>query len=502
VNRDKYILGIHIDDDFLNIVHLEQTAQCPLVHSWTCKSLDAGAVKNGLIVNTEAAAKKIRDFIKTNHVNTHKAVLSLSCSTVRLKPSEFEAQTDEQLQKQVEEQVGKYGLFGGEKIVFDYCAFEQTTQSSNKRTVLQAVTTRQISDACLTVAKKAGLELVRIEPAVLPIMKLIFNKEAVSSNIVSLLLVLDSTSANLSAFRNGVPQLCQNLTIGVKDLLQVNDGFTCLADQMKHVLEFARLLADSQQIVLRVAAACDNEKLETITNRLKVSLSDLEIEKTDLTQIIKDSIVQGAEGGKAPILALSSALTHFGVTAFTGQLNLISRESLAILRTRKEMSLTAKAVAAAILLSIAVLFPLKMKIKSVEASSADVEVKLTETALMTEKVTELKKQTEQFKEKLSVYDAADKGLTYIPWTKVLQAIGDAVPDKVRIVEILTTDKGDFTLIGESLAERYVYKFVKALQDDKLIKNAKVEEIEYNDNNAANIVSYKITCSIKLTEEDL
>jgi Tfp pilus assembly PilM family ATPase len=500
VNRDKYILGIHIDDDFINIVYLEQTVPVPLVHCRTCESLRADTVKNGLIVNTESVAQKIRDFIKTNHITTHKAVFSLSCSTVRLKPSEFETQTDEHLKNQVEEQVGKYGLFGDAEIVFDYCVFAQTNESSDKQTVLQAVTTRKISDACLMVAKKSGLELVRIEPAVLPMMKLVFDKKAAGS--VSLLLVLDSTSANLSAFRNGVPQLCQNLTIGVKDLLQAKDGFARLAGQMKNVLEFANSLADSPQIVLRVAAACDDEKLETIIKGLRGVLRDLEIEKINASQIAGESNVQGAYEGKAPIFALASALTHFGITAFNGQLNLISLESLAMMSARKEMSLTAKAVAAVILLSVAVLFPLKMKIKSVEASSADVEMKLTETIITTEKTARLKKQAEQFDEKLSIYDAADKKLTYIPWTKVLHAIGDAVPDRVRIVEILTSDNGDCTVIGESLAERYIYKFVKELQDDELIKTAKVEEIEYDNNNAANIVSYKISCSIKLREDGL
>jgi Tfp pilus assembly PilM family ATPase len=296
VNNDKSILSLNIDDDFLNIVHLGQTANGLLVHSWACERLDGGIVNDGLIVHTEMIAEKIRDFIKTRHVKTHKAIISLSCSTVRLKPSEFPAQTNEQLQKQVEEQVGKYGLFGGERIVFDYCIFEHTAQSSDKQTVLQAITTRQISDACLEVAKKAGLDLVRIEPVVLPITKLILNKQTTVSEGVSLLLALDSASGNLSVFKNGLPQLCQNLTIGIKDLSQNKDGIPHLTEQMKPVLEFAHSLAGSQQIVLRVIAACGSEKLRTIATQIKESLSDLEIEQIDQSQIVKEFDIQGTDG--------------------------------------------------------------------------------------------------------------------------------------------------------------------------------------------------------------
>jgi len=501
VNHSKSILGIHIDDDFLNIVHLGQTANGLQVHNWTAERLDAGIVKDGLIMDGQAVTQKIRNFVKADKLKPRKAVMSLACSTVRLKPSEFPTQTDEQLQKQVEDQIGKYGLFGGERIVFDYCVFEQTAQSSNKQTVLQAVTTRQISDACLEVAKKAGLDLVRIEPAVLSIIKLAFNKQATASESVSLLLALDSASANLSVFKNSLPQLCQNLSVGTKDLSQDKDSFTCLIEQMKPVLEFAHSLAGTEQIVLRVIAACGSEKLRTIAAQIKESLSDLKIEPIAPSQIVKEFDVHGADGGQVPIFALSSALTAFGVSALDGQLDLISKESLTILKTRKEMSLTAKAIVTVILLSIAALVPLKMKIRSVEAGSSVIKTKVAETIPISKRITDLKKQIKQRNEGLSAYGKTSRELIDIPWTKALRVIGDAVPDGVRIVDILTTDSGDFTLLGEALAESCVYRFAKKLQDDKLIKSAKVEGIEYDNTNAASIVGYKITCKIRLSESD-
>jgi Tfp pilus assembly PilM family ATPase len=501
VNHDKSILGIHIDDDSLNIVHLGQTANGLQVHNWTAERLDAGIVKDGLIIDGQAVTQKIRDFVKADKLKPRKAVMSLSCSTVRLRPSEFPAQTNEQLQKQVEEQVGKYGLFGGEGIVFDYCILEHTAQSSNKQTVLQAITTRQISDACLEVAKKAGLDLVRIEPAVLPITKLILNKQTTGSEGVSLLLALDSASGNLSVFKNGLPQLCQNLSVGTKDSSQGKDSFTCLIDQMRTVLEFAHSLAGSQQLMLRVVAACVSEKLRTIVSQIKQSLNDVTVEQIDCSRITKEFDLQGADGGEVPSFALTSALTAFGVSALDGQLNLISKESLTMLNARKQMSLATKAIAVVVLLSIAALVPLKMKINSVEAGSGVIKAKVAETIPISKKITGLKKQIEQLKEGLSAYDKTDKELIDIPWAKALQVIGDAVPDGVRIVDILTTDSGDFTLLGEALAERYVYKFVKELQNNKFIKNATVEEIECDATNAASIVDYKITCKIQLPESD-
>ncbi len=502
MNHDKSILSLHIDDDFLNIVYLGKAANGLRVHSWACERLDGGIVNDGLIVQPEIIAETIRDFIKARHIKTHKAIISLSCSAVRLKPSEFPTQTDEQRQKQVEDQIGKYGLFGGEKIVFDYCIFEHTTQSSNKQTVLQAITTRQISNACLEVAKKARLDLVRIEPAVLPIIKLIINKQATASGSVSLLLALDSASGNLSVFKNGLPQLCQNLNVGVKDLSQDKDGSTSLKEQMKAVLEFAHSITDSGQLVLKVAAAYDSEKLRVITEQIKQSLNDVTVEQIDLSHITKEFNIQGTDGGKVPIFAFFSALTALEVSEFDRQLNLISQESLTIQRTRKEMSLTAKAVAAVVLLSVAVLVPLNIKVKSIEAASAMIDAKVTESAPIQKNIADIKKQLKYIEGKLSAYNAVGRELINISWPEVLHAIGNTVPDKVRIVDISTTDLGDFTLIGEASAERYVYKFVKELQNDESIESAKVEEIEYDNSSAKNIVDYKITCKIRKPKGNL
>ena len=59
VNQDKSILGIHIDGDFLNIVHLTQTANGLQVRSIAAESLEEGIIKDGLITDTQVISQKI-----------------------------------------------------------------------------------------------------------------------------------------------------------------------------------------------------------------------------------------------------------------------------------------------------------------------------------------------------------------------------------------------------------------------------------------------------------
>ena len=502
MNRDKSILGIHIDDDFLNIVQLERTADGLQVHGWASEPLEEGAIKEGLIVQDETIAQKIRDFLQAKKLKTHKAIMSPSFATVRLKPSEFSAQTDEHLSKQVEDQIRKYALFGNEEIVFDYCTFEQAVQASNKRTVLEAVTTRRISNACLRVAQQARLDLIRIEPAVLPIIKLIYDKVPVKSDGVSLLLALDSRAGSMCVFKDGLPQFCQNLSVGVKDISQDEGNFACLTEQIKPVLEFAHSLGDSQQLLLRILASCSSKKLSGIVGRIKQDLSDVAAEQIDSAQIKEKFDIKGADEEDLPIFALASALTALGVFEFTGQLNLVSEESAALQKTQKQMSLTAKTIIGIVLLSVVAVIPLKMKIRSVEADSAEIEAKMTETIPMKQRIIGLTEQIEQLKEMQRAYAVAGEELVDIAWPQALQIIGNTVPDKVRIVDISTSDSADFTLVGEALAESDVYRFAKKLQNAELIDSAKVEEIEYDAGSTEGIVDYKITCKIRLPEGNL
>lgn len=133
MNRGKSILGIQIDDDFLNIVHLGQTPQGLRVYRWAAEPLDAGAVENGLFADVEIIARKIHDFLKADKHKAHEVVMSPSCSAVRLMSSECSIGTDEYLRKQIADEIEKYTLFGNQKIVFDYCIFSgQTSARTNK----------------------------------------------------------------------------------------------------------------------------------------------------------------------------------------------------------------------------------------------------------------------------------------------------------------------------------------------------------------------------------
>lgn len=501
MNHSESILGIHIDDDFLNVVHLGRTANGLRLFASAAVPLEEGVVKDGHILNTESVSQKIRHFVTSARPTPHKVVMLPSCTAVRLKPSRFPAQAKDQLQKLIEEQISEYTFFGNKEIVFDYCVF--AARNADTQTVLEAVTTRRISDAYLAVARQAKLALVRIEPAIMPIIKLMLDKPSPQIEDVSLLLALESASGNISVFKNARPHLCQNLSIGVNDLLSSPEGFTSLAEKLKPVLEFAQSIADKDQLVLKVAATCSDDKSALILDGIKSVFNGLKVEQIDPADIIKQLDIKGADNKDLPIFAFTCALAALDVYEFDGQLNLVSHDSLNRQKTRNEMSLLTKIVIAVLLLSISATYPIEMKLKSVEAASAQIEGKIAETIPMKRKVAGIKKQIKQLKERRLAYATAHEMLTDMPWSQILRDIADNIPNEIRILDISSsTDSANFVVVGQALAESNVYSFAKKLQISESIDTAKVEEVEYSKDGIATLLNYKITCKIHLPGSNL
>jgi len=216
---------------------------------------------------------------------------------------------------------------------------------------------------------------------------------------------------------------------------------------------------------------------------------------------LQNSDAQSGDWNDVPILALSSTLTFCGVCESAGQLNLISAESLRRQDTRTEISLTAIIIATVVLLFLAAIVPLRMKTESVGAASARMEARIAETTPIREKIDGLNEEMKLLKQEKSTYDAIGRAIRYIPWPNVLQAIADAVPDEVRIVDISTADSAELKLIGESLAESHIYRFARTLQGNRLFESVKVEEIEYEEDVAGSVVDYRIACKVRLPESD-
>jgi len=505
VKNYKSILGVHFDDNFLNMVHLKQTPLALRLCNWKTEPLDEGLLQDGMVLDTETIAKKIQKYLKAGRQKVHKVVILPSCSAVRLTSSEFPLQSTEQLKKQIEEQIAGYNLFGNEEIVFDYCLFEELTGTQKSQTVLETVTSRSISDACLTIARQVGLELIAVEPAILPIMNLTFNELSTEPDTVSLLLALDSTSGSILVFKDRLPRFCRNLNTGTNNISCDDDNIASLLSGMKPVLGFAHSLSDGEPgpVVLRVAANCSNEKLNHIIEKLKKHLPNLVVSDVNCREIKSRFDIEEADSNDdLPIFAFAGALTTLCESEFTHRINLVSHRSLDMQKTQKQISFLAKAFAAIVILSIASIQPFRTKASAVIDETASIRTAIKKTEALEQKLTELTAWNKKLNQELSAYLDASRDLVDVPWTQVLYAIGNAKPKKVRIVNIATIEPPDFVITGEALNESDIYRFAKELQNTKLIESAEAEEIEYDNSNSFVMVNYKIICKLHLPEARL
>lgn len=504
MSRDKSILGVHIDDGSLTIVYLCRTANGLSVRGSAIEPLDDGVVKDGVIVSEEVVAQKIHNFCKAYRFRASNVAMLPSCAAVTLMPSEFPARSDEQMQIRVEEEIETYTLLGNEDIVFDYCTIEEDGKISDKQIVLEAITTKQTCDLFSDVARRAQVNLVRIEPAPLPVIKLVYGQLNDEPEAVSLLLVLDSKSGNISVFEKTVPRLFQNLNIGIKDLSENNETIGFLTERLRSALDFSRSLtaSASTQIVLRVAASCKSAQLREIAAQLQKEFNGVTVKQIDSTEFMELFNIKDAGKEERPFLAFALALTALDVSEFGGQLNLLSRESLAMQKTQRQMSLTVKSMLVIFLLAALARYPFQMKTKELEAATAGIKAKNANVIPMKVKIAAARQQKEDLDERQEIYSLAIEELTDVQWPQILQIIADTVPDDVRIVSISTMGPESFMLTGEAWVESEVRSFAKELQKSELVETAKVGAIKYDDSGTHIMVKYEITCETNLQGEKL
>ena len=492
MNRDKSTLGIQIDDDFLRMVHLRGTAGEMQICGWACEPLEEGTVRDGVIIETKAVAQKIREFVKTQKLSKPQTIMTPSHQAVRLTLLQIIAQDNEQLYKQMEERVGKYGLFANEDIVSDFCVAQDRFQLVGKKTVLQAIIKKGISDSFLRVAQQAKLNLIAIEPAAMAIMRLLHDMLSGEAEEVSLMLSLDDYSGVVCVFRNGLLQLCQNLSKGVNDTLKDQQAVAELQEQMKPVVEYAQSQGGIKKPVLRLAASCEAAKVRQIAGEIRAGLDGVEVECI-VPEKIKEQI--GAKDNKAegfPIIAYGLTLTEKGVPGFNDSVNLISEHSVEMHKTKRQLLMIGQTAIIIVVLSIAAIYPLKMQANAKETMTAELAAKVNDATTIVQKTTDITKEIGQLTEKQTVYASAVEKLGNLRWGNILQAIGEAVPENVRIVEISVTPSAEFVLKGEALREDGISSFSENLQKNSFAQSVRVEEVEYDiTETGAAAINYKI-----------
>jgi Tfp pilus assembly protein PilN len=147
-------------------------------------------------------------------------------------------------------------------------------------------------------------------------------------------------------------------------------------------------------------------------------------------------------------------------------------------------------------------YPFQIKVNSLEAASAGIEIENTDGIPMKVKMASARQEIEELKKKQEVYDLATEQLTDMQWPQILQIIADTVPDNVRIVSISTAGLGHFMLTGEAWIESEIRSFAKELQKSGIIETAKVGAIKYDDSDTHIMVKYEITCDVNLKGEKL
>ena len=321
-----------------------------------------------------------------------------------------------------------------------------------------------------------------------------------TSPTMAMILSLDGRSGAVCVFKNGLLQHCQNLSLGVTDIIQDHQLARELQEQMKSVFVFSRSAADSKRPVLRIAASCGLDELSQIAEIIKEGPDDVSVEYIN-PQAVREQVGGGdSQNKELPLIACGLAMTEQDLPGFNSSLNLVSQESVAMHKTKRQLLSLAQAAVVIVVLSVAAIYPLKMRAQARETSTTLLAEKTKDSVLLVQKTTGIAKEIASLTEKRAVYDQAVQRLSDAQWVKILQATSEAVPEDVRIVQIVVTKSAEFEVTGEALQESGISRFVSNLQSKNLFESVRIEEIEFDHTEEeVPVVNYKIICKKRTME---
>jgi len=497
VSQAEAILGVHIDDQALSIVHLVCGEPGMEVAHWARIPLEPGIVGGGLIEQPQEIAALLGQFRKTHKIKCRTYTVVLACSAVRIHVSRMALASEEKFQDHVTEQIAKYNLFGHEETQADFCVLKKGSTHSDLQTLAQAITTRQLSDRNVEAIHLARGTLSNLQPALLPALRCLASE--LLETETSLLLLVDGSGMMVCVLDGQFPCYCKNLAISSRQLIDDKACGDPLREQLAPVIEYAHSLHKGSALTLRVLASCDYDDLRTLIIRIRDSIRDVKVKQVCVSQITRHYHIEQEQSKDLPVFALSSALAALQEPGLEGQLNLIAPEAITQHQISKQLSWTGRAIIALVLLSVLAVFPINQRVKGLTAASVTLQNGVQQIEKSRVQIDRVKEQLASLRQKESTYRHAHNTMSKIPYVTGLQIIGQTVPDRVRILDIGTKEEDKIVVVGRARSERHVHDFSRKLSRTPIFKTAKPDHIEFDEESG--VVEFSLVCVFNsLTQE--
>ena len=483
--KERFVtLGIHMDDSALSMAAVQPAKQgVPLLH-WDRIELPDGLVQQGQIREQEPLARIIRRFVRCHHLKVRHGIITLPFTSTRSRIAQYPVLSAEVLNEQILEEMQRYSPFGD--TVYDHAVFD-AARGRETCTVIQTMTAKPTSQACLQLARLAGLDNVTFEPADLSMLHLLSDGLAGRADTTRIFLMVDAVSSSVYVYQGGQPLFIKSIPVGIRHGLADPSLIAPLAEALCDVHRYGQSMSQ-RPIAIHAASNTPAPLLKAFLETMSPHTPGICLRPVTLRRVLAH--IPRRDPASVPLFALACAwfdVSHPG----RDRCNLIVPFFLDRVKAQRQINRTAAAIIMLVFLFIATYVPVKIKTMGVQAENRSMQEQIQASEPLHSEWMQCHEELKRLKEQITVYRRAYDQLPGIAWHRVMQTIAETIPADVRLMDIQTIDNGGFTLTGQTLVEESVHAFGKALEAHDGIEKVLIQEFSY-DERGSGLIRYRMS----------
>ncbi|MFQ6044170.1 MAG: pilus assembly protein PilM, partial [Candidatus Poribacteria bacterium] len=412
-----------------------------------------GAIKNGFVVDVDAAAKAIRSLfslmgIKSNCVFAAVSGVNLVTRLFDL-PSMPRAEILEELKSEVE----NYAVLSGDEPIIDFSPLEENIQEGvSKMRVLTTAVSKELSRSYVAAVEKAKLKLQALDIVLLAIIRAL---DICSFSQPTMLVVVGVDNTTVIVIRSGLIRFLHTIDFSSESLNE-EDNYAEIIPQIRLSSNYYQRKFPDEEAVEKVILCVDNPNYGKLQRKLEEELGVAAVEIADPFQKCQlDTVMEeDIERYSLPsIAAIGLAMRGIGDDDQIGvnNIDLLPPEKAIIARLKRQLLLFFLILFIEVLLFVPGNIWLKEKVESNQLLMSSIEREIEKpTSPLLIQAAEIEAETAQLESEFNKYATFIRAAEKTRWAENLTEIQTAIPVDTWLTNI-TWRREYLTIEGFSLS---------------------------------------------------
>jgi len=496
--KSKTALGIDISEHWISAALLKRTTSGVKLVRYDRIKTPAGAISDGNITSPALLGTAIRKLLKKSRIPVRQAVVSLVAKPVLTQIMQLPEELPSNMNQFIRSEIRHCPALGGRESQHDFCMLKRPAQQDESGSIFVSATNRDKLGVLLKACDIAGVNTTAIEPAVVAVVRAIYNKRISNrydSNV--LIALLHGSVVTICVFRKDKLDFVRSVEIDPEtDDQQVY--IDCCRREIGSVIQYYDIEVDSAEEKWEILAVLENPLVGA--NDLEFALQKdfgLNAGVCSSATVYDDTILARNDRIEyCTITAAGLAMRRLQVSGSDLAMNLIPPEAEEIKAAKKFALIVANIAAAVLLIMFICAGILRVQLGHTQEIMEQRKADGTEDSIerLLESQRKVNMQIEYLSDKKEKMREVFETRSFYQWPEILDDIRKKTPASLYITSISNPEGADLVLQGNAASFKSIHVFAELLAGSRHIESAVVAQTE-KDLHVEGMVAFSIVCKL-------